>query len=264
MNDDFQHILLEREGPVTTIKLNRPEVGNAFAPESYVEVRRALEYCGKSPDVRVVVLTGCGKHFSAGGDIRNFKNYIESGVFIQRENVLRAGEMTRAVRLCPKPVIAMVNGAAAGAGCALALSCDFRVVTAKSKFGMSFSNVGLSGDTGCMYFLERMVGAARAAEAMMLGEMIGGEEAFRLGLASRLAAEGELRETVDALARQLAARPTQAVARQKRLTYEFFYRDLEQFNQREADFMYETSRTEDFKEAVYAFLEKRSPQFHGM
>lgn len=263
MGRDFQYILLELDGAVATVKLNRPEVGNAFAPESYVEVRQALEDCGEDPDVRVIVLTGCGKHFSAGGDIRNFKKYIEAGTYIQRKNVLRAGQMTQAVRLCPKPVIAMVNGAAAGAGCALALACDFRVMTPKSKLGISFSNVGLSGDTGCMYFLERMLGAARAAEAMMLGEMIGGEQAFRLGLASRLAAEDALPEETYGLAHHLAGRPTQAIARQKQLNYEFFYRDLEQFNRREADFMYETSRTEDFKEAVYAFLEKRSPQFYG-
>lgn len=265
MSDPVGNELLRvsRSGAIATITLNRPEVSNALASESYTAVAEALEACGRDPEVRVVVITGEGKHFSVGGDIRKFRGYIESGTFIQRENVIRAGRMTQAVRTCPKPVIAMVNGAAAGAGCALALSCDFRIMTPKSKLGMSFINMGLSGDTGCMCFLERMVGAAKACELMMLGSMVDGQEALRLGLASRLVPEEQLQAETLALAEQLARMPTQAIARQKRLSYEFFYRDLAQFNLREADYMYETSRTPDYKEAVYAFLEKRKPEFTG-
>lgn len=257
------NLLLGVEEGIATLSLNRPEVSNAIATESYGEIAGILEECGKAPEVRAVVITGVGKHFSAGGDIRKFRGYIESGVFLQRENVVRAGQMTQAVRMCPKPVIAMVNGAAAGAGCALALSCDFRVLTPRSKLGMSFMNLGLSGDTGCMYFLERMIGAAKAGELMMLGSMVSGEEAMGLGLATKLVEEDQLQEETMALARRLASMPTQAIARQKRLSYEFFYRDLAQFNLREADYMYETSRTPDYKEAVYAFLEKRKPEFTG-
>lgn len=259
----YEYITVEKKGTVATITLNRPEVGNAFAVTEYDEVRLAVEDCGSDPAVRVVVITGAGKNFSAGGDIHRFQQNIASGDYIKRENVLRAGGMTHAVRLCPKPVVAVVNGAAAGAGCALALACDFRILTARSKLAMAFINMGFSGDTGGIYFLERMVGIAKATELMTLGTPVDGEEALRLGLATRLAQEGALETAAAEFVALLATKPTQAIARQKRLYYEFFYRDLTQFTQREADFMYETARTEDHQEAVSAFLEKRSPQFTG-
>ena len=259
----YQHILSEKSGPIATITLNRPEFSNAFAVGSYSEIQDALECWGNDPEIRVIIITGQGKHFSAGGDIRSFKARIDSGEFLKRGNVIMAGAMSTAVRTCPKPVIAMVNGAAAGAGCALALACDFRVLEPKSRLGLSFINMGLSGDTGALYFLQRMVGLAKATEWMALGSMIDGNEANRFGLVTRLAEEGSLYETTLELANELAKKPTQAIARQKELIYEFFCRDLLLFNRREADFMYETARTADYKEAVTAFLEKRRPQFEG-
>jgi 2-(1,2-epoxy-1,2-dihydrophenyl)acetyl-CoA isomerase len=259
----YETILYEIKEQTAAITLNRPEVGNAFAKESYIEVRAALLEASKDENVRAVVLTGAGKHFSAGGDINRFKRLIESGEYIQTDNVAAAGKMAQAVKECEKPVIAMVNGAAAGAGCSLALACDFRVLTPRSKLVMSFIKMGLSGDTGGLYYLQRLAGAAKAAELMMTGDVVGGEEAFRLGLATVLAEEGELENAAYALAGRLALAPTLAIARQKRLMYETFYSDLAAYSEKEAAYMVECSHSADFAEAVDAFLEKRTPVFTG-
>ena len=260
----FECLLCDLRDGIATITLNRPETGNAFAKEAYGEVRAAFETLSGDSSVRAVVLTGAGKHFSTGGDIKRFKNLIASGEFIQAENVIAAGRMSAAVKKCSKPVVAMINGVAAGAGCALALACDFRIVTPKSKLVMAFVKMGLSGDTGGLYYLQRLAGAAVAAEMMMTGMPVSGERAVVLGLATRLVPEEDrLAEETYAFARELAELPSFAIARQKQLTYETFFRDLEEYTRREAAYMAECSRTSDFAEAVDAFLEKRPPHFKG-
>lgn len=259
-------VLVEKENGIATITLNRPEQGNAFANESYIQVRQALDECGRDAAVRVVIITGNGKNFSAGGDIREFKNLIDNGVDegIAKQEIVIAGEMSEAVLRCPKPVIAMINGAAAGAGCSLALACDFRIMAPKSRLIMAFINMGFSGDTGGIYYLTRLVGMARTTELMALGTPVDAAQALNLGLANRVSdSEETLKETTFALASQLLRRPGKAIALQKRLYYEFMYRDLRQFNIREADYMYECSQSEDHAEAVNAFLEKRKPVFVG-
>lgn len=259
-------VLVKKENGIATLTLNRPELGNAFANESYTQVRLAVEECGRDEAVRVIILTGAGKNFSAGGDIREFKDLIENGVDenIAKRDVVIAGEMSEAVLRCPKPVIAMINGAAAGAGCSLALACDFRVMAPKSRLIMAFINMGFSGDTGGIYYLSRLVGMARTTELMALGTPVDADQALSLGLANRVAeSEESLLETTLALAGQLIRRPGKAIALQKRLYYEFMYRDLRQFNLREADYMYACSQSKDHAEAVNAFLEKRKPVFIG-
>lgn len=259
----FDTIIYGVKDQIGTVTLNRPESGNAFAKESYLEVREALKSASADGDIRAVVITGAGKHFSAGGDINRFKGLIQSGEYIQKENVAAAGRMAAAVRECSKPVIAMINGAAAGAGCSLALACDFRVVTPKSKMVMAFVKMGLSGDTGGLYYLQRLVGIAKATQLMMIGDPVTGEEALRLGLATVLAEEGKLEEETYALARRLANSATFAIARQKKLIYETFYADLATYSEKEADYMVECSHTADFAEAVDAFLQKHPPRFSG-
>lgn len=260
----YKTILYEIENGIATLTLNRPEVGNAFVRESYLEIREVLTEASDDKNVRVVVLTGAGKHFSAGGDINRFKKLITSGEYLQKDNVMAAGMMAAGVKACNKPVIAMINNAAAGAGCSLALACDFRIVTPKSKLVMAFIKMGLSGDTCGLYYLERLVGVARATELMMTGAPVSGEQAVQLGLATRLVAEDRLREETYAFAKELAALPTFAIARQKQLAIETFYSDLREYAEREADYMVECSHTHDFAEAVDAFLEKRPPKFKGL
>ena len=152
---------------------------------------------------------------------------------------------------------------AAGAGCSLALACDFRIMEPKSRLSMAFINMALPEDTGGIYYLYKLLGPARTEELIMTGRPVGGEEAFRLGMANRLAPEGGLYEETMAFAGELAARPQLAVKRQKQMILDFFYKDIAAFTEGEGRYMVECSRSEDFAEAVNAFLEKRKPVFRG-
>lgn len=263
MYTKYTEIIVKIEERVATVTFNRPQLGNAFSLESYSEIADVMQVLGKDENVGAVVLTGEGKHFSAGGDIKRFKELIETKQYIAAQNVNKAGEMGLAIRRCPKPVIAMINGAAAGAGCSVALACDFRFVSPKSKMIMSFVNIGLSGDTGGMYYLQRLVGSGKTIEMMMSGAAVGGEEAVALGLATRLAAAEELEAETYAFAKEMAAKPLVALRHQKELLNEFFYANMEAYTAKEVEYMVDCSRSNDFAEAVDAFLEKRAPKFTG-
>jgi 2-(1,2-epoxy-1,2-dihydrophenyl)acetyl-CoA isomerase len=258
-------ILLEVKNKVATLTLNRPEQGNAFARESYGEVINALQELGRDDSVGSIVVTGAGKNFSAGGDIKRFKMMIDTKEYLQAESILLAGAMAMEVRKCPKPVVAMINGAAAGAGAGLALACDFRFATAKSKIILAFINMGLAGDTGSLYALTRLIGTGKAIEIMALGDPVGGEEAYRLNLVTKLCEPEKLEEETLAFAQRLANKPTFALSRQKRLLLETFYSEeaMTAYHKRESVYMAECSRSADFAEAVNAFLEKRAAVFQG-
>lgn len=259
----YNDIIFSTKNNIAIISLNRPQYGNAFTSDTYREVQDALEKCGNDQSIRAVVIKGEGKNFCTGGDIQQFKELIETKVFIPEEMALDTASMTRAVRQCPKPVVAMINGAAAGAGFGLALSCDFRVMSEKSKFITSFINMGFTGDSGCMYFLQSYLGIAKTTEMLMLSKPMTGKEAYDLGLCNRLTEDDKLGETTMELATFLANQPTKAIAKQKDLINKFFYRDLEEFNKLESKYMVESSCTKDHAEAVYAFLEKRKAIFRG-
>lgn len=259
----YKTIIYSEQDTIATITLNRPDVSNAFSFDAYLEIKQAIEEAGEDKHVRVIIITGKGKNFSAGGDITRFKKLIESKEFLGPEGVLRTGAMTRSIKDCPKPVIAMINGVAAGAGAVLALACDFRVMDKKSKLAMSFINMGFSGDSGGLFFLQRLIGTAKTMELMTLKSFLRAEEAHSLGLVTQLAEEGQLLQESLALADILIKKPTQAIARQKKLLREFFYSDLEIFNQRESEYMVQCGQTKDHTEAVYSFLEKRNPLFIG-
>ena len=255
-------IQIQRQGRVALVTHNRPEASNAFSYESYGAIRDAMRTLGGDPDVGAIVITGAGKHFSAGGDIVRFRQLIESGEFLAAENILYAGEMSAAIRRCPKPVIAMVNGVATGAGLSCALACDFRVAAPSSKLIMAFVNMGLCGDTGSLYFLPKLAGIPEAQRMMMTGEPVSGEEAYRIGLVSILAQEGGPAEAAMAFADKLANKSTAAIAEQKAISNRYFFQDLDAYFQDEAAAMAALSRKPDFKAAVYAFLEKKKPVFN--
>lgn len=259
----YQHIKLHVENKIGTIAINCPKTANAIDPSIYAEIKDAVCGCVINDDVNVVVLTGEGKHFSAGGDIREFKELIESETYIEEKSIQLAGNTAEAIRRCPKPVIAMINGTAAGAGCSLALACDFRVMEPDSKMSMAFINMGLPGDTGGIYYMYKLLGPAKTEELIMLGRPVNGEEAYAIGLASRLAEKGNLYEETRKLALELAAKPQLAIHRQKEMLLKFFYSDISSFTEAESKYMVECSRSEDFAEAVNAFLEKRKPVFRG-
>ena len=154
MYEGYQYILTKVEDGVGTILFNRPQVGNAFADESYFEVADCIEKMGRDDAVGAIVTTGAGRFYSAGGDIIRFREMIDSGEYLKYEGVIRAGLMGIAPKKCPKPVIAMINGAAAGAGASFALGCDFRFMTPKSQITMAFINLGFPGDPGGAYFFD--------------------------------------------------------------------------------------------------------------
>ena len=207
---DYQYILVTVENRIATVTLNRPEYSNAFAKESYTEIADAMEVLGARKDVGVIVITGAGKHFSAGGDIKRFKMLIDSGEYLDADNIAAAGNMSLAIRECPKPVIAMINGVATGAGLSCALACDFRIVSPSSKMIMAFVNMGLCGDTGSIYNLIRLIGPDKAELMMMTGEACRGENCVCIGLATVLAEEGKLAETTYELAARLAGKSSTA------------------------------------------------------
>ena len=249
-------------GRVATITLNRPEVSNALRYESYGEVRDAVNQFSADPAIGAIVITGEGKHFSAGGDILRFKQLIESETYLGAENIVYAGEMTKAIRRSSKPVIAMVNGVSTGAGLSLCLACDYRIVDSTSRLIMGFIKLGLPGDTGSIYLLARMIGVERASKMMMTGETVQGEDAVAMGLATMCAGEGELAKATYDFANQLAGMPAKAIARQKKLLAGYFFKDLDAYYEDEATSMAEASREPDFAEAVYGFLERRQPEYN--
>ena len=259
---EYKTILVEAEDRIATVTINRPEVRNALARETYGEIACAMRELGNRKDVGAIVITGTGKHFSAGGDIKRFKELIDSVTYLDPNQILTADTMATAIRECPKPVIAMINGTATGAGLSCALACDFRVVEPSSKLVMAFVNLGLSGDTGSIYNLIRLIGPEKAELLMMTGEPCGGEECVRIGLASQLAEEGHLSETAYALAEKLASKSTDAHAAQKRIIRQFFYDRLDEYYAKEALEIAWCARRPDFAEAVNAFLERRAPVYN--
>lgn len=255
----FDSVLIQVENGIATVSLNRPEKGNSFDGEFFKEVTEAIYLCEADETVQVILLTGSGKNFSVGGDIQQMSSFD----FLTYDVSILSGEMSASVRKCRKPVVAVVNGVAAGAGCALALACDFRIMTEKSMLMTAFSNVALAGDTGAIYHLYHLVGLAKTIEMMALSEPVKGEEALRLGLATKLAEEGELMEEAMKFAEKLKNRPLYAIAMQKKIYWDTFYQDYEAYCRLEAELFVKTAKSEDHVEAVTAFLQKRKPDFKG-
>lgn len=251
------------ERGVATVTLNRPEAMNALNWDMEKELTDVFEYCSFADEVRVVVLTGAGKHFCAGGDIKMFKRRIDAGEALPATGIRYVAQAARSIRYCRKPVIAMINGAASGAGSALSFVCDFRVGDERTRISAGFTSMGFSGDTNGVYSLTRILGTARATEFYMLGETLKGEEAYRVGLLTRFAEPGKLAEETDKLADRLANSPTRAIGYQKRMINQAQYADMPLMQEFEENFMPACSLSADHAEAVNAFLEKRAPKFTG-
>ena len=259
---DYQYILVDVRDRIATVTINRPEYSDAFARESYFEIADAMNTLGAREDVGAIVITGAGKHFSAGGDIKRFKMLVDTGAYLKAEDIEAVSAMPMSIRNCPKPVIAMINGVATGAGLSCALACDFRIVEPSSKMIMAFVNMGLCGDNESIYTLMRLVGPDKAELMMMTGDAYKGEQCVKTGLATVLAEDGKLAETTYALAAKLASKSSTAHAGQKRLIRKYFYGGMENFAKDEGIEMAAASRQPDFTEAVNAFIEKRMPAYN--
>jgi len=248
-----------REGAVLTITLNRPDVLNAFNEQMHQALAVALQDA-RAADVRAVVLTGAGRGFCVGQDLTEFREAPgDIGARLRgsyHPNVL-------AIRALEKPVIAAVNGAAAGAGLSFACACDLRVAADSASFVPAFINVGLVPDSGGTYFVTRILGPARAFEWLTSGRKLSAAEAHAWGLVSEVVEAARLPGRVTELAAELAALPTLGIGMTKQLIDHAATASLEQQLEREADLQTRATQTDDFREGIAAFLEKRAPRFRG-
>ncbi len=276
-----EDVLLERlDDGVLNLTLNRPDRLNALNPPLLRALREAMERAMRNHEARVVVISGAGRAFCAGGDIAGKpekkaevdaasaepkveKKRAPDSVATRIEWLRGNMEAVRLLQQMDKPTIAMIRGATVSVGMALAAACDFRVVSETASFTTGFAKVGFSGDYGASYFLTRLLGTAKARELMFLSDMLDAREAERIGLVTQLVADAELEQRTQLLARRLADGPP--------VTYRFMKKNLnaavdgslEQILDLEATHMVLSSMTNDQREAVKAFMEKRKPQFTG-
>jgi 2-(1,2-epoxy-1,2-dihydrophenyl)acetyl-CoA isomerase len=262
---DYEDIRLERLGAVARVTLNRPDRLNAMTTRTSDELLDAFTSLGGDAEVRCVVITGEGRGFSAGQDLTEFQAEYEAGRERDIEGHLRAtyNRLVLQVAETPKPVVAEINGVAAGAGLSLALACDLRVASDAARFTLAFVKIGLIPDSGSTWTLARTIGHGRALELAITGDLIDAERGLEIGLVHRVVPSDSLRDEVDSLAQQLATLPTRAIAETKRLLRDGQDGSLAEALDRESMAQGEMGRTHDHLEGVAAFLEKREPKFEG-
>ena len=242
-----------------TITLNRPEVFNAFNRALQAGLRKALKDAA-DPDVRAVVITGAGRGFCSGQDLKEFSE-PPGGIRDALEGTYHPN--IRAIRALEKPVLAAINGPVAGAGLSLACACDVRIASEQATFVPGFIGIGLIPDAGGSWFIHRLLGFARAFEWMVSNRRLGADEALTWGLVSEVAAADDFPQRVEELAAWYAELPTRGVAMTKQLLEHAYTASLEEQLELEAELQQAATGTEDFGEGVRAFLDKRPPTFSG-
>ena len=261
---DYQNILLDVNGGVARLSLNRPDKLNSFTGAMHAELRHALDAVQASQSIRVLVITGAGRAFCAGQDLAD-PDMAVGATMPDIGNVVEQNYKPLILRLqdLRVPTVAMVNGVAAGAGASLALACDLVIAGKSASFLQAFSKIGLIPDTGGTWFLPQRVGMARAMGLAMLADKLPAEKAAEWGLIWQVVDDAELQATVDKLATQLAGMPTKALARTRQAMHAAPNHTLEQQLAMEGGFMRELGWSADFAEGVAAFMEKRVPRFTG-
>ncbi len=257
----FDIIEFEITDGVAIITLNRPDKLNSFNQLMAYDVQSALDHCMENPAIRCVMITGAGRAFCAGQDL---EEAIEPNSASIEEHVeSKYNPMVRKIRAIKKPVIAAVNGVAAGAGANLAYCCDIIVAAESAKFIQSFINIGLIPDTGGTYFLPRLVGLQKATAMMMLGDKMSAQESKDLGLVHQVFPDAEFRDGAFALAQRMAKMPTKGLGLIKKALNMSLVHDLDQQLEVERDLQGRAGRSYDNAEGINAFLEKRKPVFRG-
>lgn len=264
MTTATDRVLTEREGAVGVVRLNRPEKLNAFAGDMRDRIGDAVEQLGADPAVRALIVTGAGRGFCAGADVDYLRELVETGNDRDFEKLLRAGErVVTAIRDLEKPVLAAINGPAAGGGANLALACDLRIMGESASIGQTFSRIGLHPDWGGTYFLPRRVGESAALELMWSGRMVPAAEALRLGMVNRVVPDERLWAEALEWGRRLAAAPPLAVGRIKRAVHASLDETLDHMLAVELESQLACFRSHDVRRGLAAFREKVPPAFEG-
>jgi 2-(1,2-epoxy-1,2-dihydrophenyl)acetyl-CoA isomerase len=256
---EYSTILFEVRDKVAHLTLNRPEAANSLNATLSAEMMDAVVHCEEDADIRAIVVSGTGRFFCAGADLKGF--YSAGSELKSRVSVFHA-TISRLAR-ADLPVIAAVNGAAAGAGMGLACACDLVVAADSARFTMAYTKIGLSVDGGSSYFLPRIVGMRRTVELMLTNRSLCAEEACQWGIVTRVVPAADLAKEARSLATYLAAGATRALRAAKRLVREGWNESLETQLERETREIVEAGRTADAREGIQAFVEKRIPRFRG-
>ena len=259
----YQHLTVERANHVATLTLNRPDAYNALNLGLGRDLFAASLELDEDPDVRCIVITGAGRAFCAGGDVKDFVDALgRIGAHIKELTTYLHGAVSRFCR-SDKPVIMAVNGIAAGGGFSFALSGDLVVATESAKFTMAYSKIAATPDGSSSYFLPRLIGLRRAMELYFTNRVLTAREALEWGLVTRVVPDAELRSAVAALAAELAQGPTKAFGAAKRLLHQSTWESLETQMELEAQAIAASGHTEDFRAGVTAFAQKATPTFRG-
>lgn len=254
-------LIIKKESGVATLSLNRPKAFNSFNREMAFALIDALNDCSEDDNVRAIILTGEGRAFCAGQDLVEATE--DNGITFEMILQEHYNPIILSIRKNKKPVIAAINGVAAGAGANIAFACDMALAKASASFTQAFSKIGLVPDSGGTFFLPRLVGLQRATAMMMLSNKVTAQEAADMGLIYQVVEDEQFEEAVQKLASKLAKMPTKAFAMTKELINAGLSNNLEDQLIMEGQYQIEASQSEDYKEGVNAFLEKRKPKFKG-
>lgn len=261
---NYETIIFKKEDGVATITLNRPDVLNALNYQMAEDLFEAIKKCGEDAAIKTVVITGAGRAFCAGGDVNAMRaSFDDSPAAFIKGLTKRAHKAILGIRNLKKPVIVSINGFATGIGFTMTLACDLRVASEKAYFSSGFIRVGLIPDGGGTYFLPRLVGLGKATELFFTSDVIDANEALKLGIVNKVVPEDDLERSTKELAIKLAKGPPLAIAKTKALINQGLTSDIESQleNERQAQIL--SSQTDDFKEGLTAFFEKREPKFQG-
>jgi 2-(1,2-epoxy-1,2-dihydrophenyl)acetyl-CoA isomerase len=260
---EYSALLFDVQDHVATITLNRPEAANALNEALGRDLMHAVIRCDEDPGIRAVVFTGAGRFFFAGGDLKGFADAGEHMAYAMKElTTYFHGAISRMARM-DAPVIAAVNGAAAGAGMSFACACDLVLAAESARFTMAYTRAGLTPDGSSTYFLPRLVGLKRALELTLTNRSLTAQEAMEWGIVTRVTPDGEVLAEAQKLAAQLAAGPTRSFGMSKRLLTMSFSETLETQMEHETQAIAAAARTTDGREGIDAFIGKRAPAFRG-
>ena len=260
---DYQALKYENADGIARITFSRPEALNALDPTLATELRTALEEVRGDRSVRVLVLTGTGRAFSAGGDVASFHAHIDTAPAFLRELLMHFHSAIATLLDLPVPVIAGVNGVAAGAGMGFCMAADLAVAAESAVFTMAYTGIGATPDGSTTYFLPRIIGTRRAMEMVLLNRVLSAQEALEWGLVNEVVADDDLGDAVQALAVRLRDGPTRAYGNARRLIRESLNTQLATQLENEGNSIVAMGATADFREGVTAFVEKRKPRFTG-